>query len=106
MGARYLMWEDSSMMPAHLIDWVPALDPRLPLQVVCSGMTWLVERQISTARKLDGGPQPPAHFPHRVRDRDALGCQVRERRLDVRAHQVEFLLRLSLSGVHSGLSWR
>src|SRR5262249_7834081 len=84
----------------------PALDPRLLLQVVGRGMTGLVEREISTARKLDGSPQPPAHVPHRVRDRDALGRQIREGHLKVRAHQVEFLLRLALRRVHRSLCWR
>jgi hypothetical protein len=41
-----------------------------------------------------------------VRNRDALGSQVRERHLEIRAHQVEFLLRLALGGVHRGLGWR
>src|SRR5262245_62148840 len=69
-------------------------------------MPWLVERESSTTRKLDAGPQPPAHVAHRVRNRDALSRQVRQGRLDVRAHQVEFVLWLAFCGVHRGLGGR
>src|SRR5713226_974950 len=52
----------------------------LALQVVCSGVAWLVDRQ------LDRGEQTPALAARRLGDRDALGGQIRQRLLDVVAH--------------------
>ena len=69
-------------------------------------MMGLVKRQISATRKLDAGPRSPVHVSHRVRNRDALSRQVCEGRLDVRAHQLVFPLRLALRGVYCGLAWR
>src|SRR5258708_10438162 len=58
----------------------------LALQVVCSEVAWLVDRQISAARKLNRGEPTPSFVTDRVGDRDAPGAQVRQRLLDVVAH--------------------
>ena len=55
----------------------------LALQVVCSGVAWLVDRQIRAARQLNRGEQTPALAARRLGDRDAPGGQVRQRLLDI-----------------------
>jgi hypothetical protein len=78
----------------------------LAFQVVCSGVAWLVDRQISAARELNRGEQTPAFVTDRVGDRDVPGGQVRQRLLDVVAHQVELVLPQPVSGVYGDLGWR
>src|SRR5262249_35975587 len=76
------------------------------LQVICGGMTWLVERQISPAWELDRGKQPPSLGANRLRDRDPLGGQLCQRLLDVIAHQVELVLLQPICRMHGDLGWR
>src|SRR5438874_2595075 len=76
------------------------------LQVVCGGVAWLVDRQIRAARQLDRGEQTPALVTRRRGDRDAPGGQVRQRLLDVVAHQVELVLPRPVSGVNGDLGRR
>jgi hypothetical protein len=78
----------------------------LALQVVCRGVAWLVDRQISAARELNRGEPTPAFVTDRVGDRDAPGAQVRQRLLDVVAQQVEVVLPRPVSGVYGDLGWR
>ena len=67
---------------------------------------WLVDRQIRAARQLDRGEQTPAFVADRVGDRDAPGGQIRQRLLDVVAHQVAFVLPQPFSGMDGDLGWR
>src|SRR6266568_9570194 len=76
------------------------------LQVVCDGVAWLVDRQIRAAWELDRGEQTPACVTRWLGYRDAPGGQVRQRLLDVVAHQVELVLPLSISGMDGDLGWR
>src|SRR5947207_15978888 len=76
------------------------------LPVVCGGMAWLVDRQLRAARQLDGGEQTPALAARRGGDRDAPGGQVRQRLLEVVAHQVELVLPRPVSGVDGDLGGR
>src|SRR5437016_5740395 len=78
----------------------------LALQVVCSGVAWLVDRQIRAARQLNRGEQTPALAARRLGDHDAPGGQVRQRLLDVVAHQVELVLPQAVSGVDGDLGGR
>src|SRR5258707_14127458 len=76
------------------------------LQVICSGVAWLVDRQIRAARQLDRGEQTPTCAARRLGDRDAPGGQVRQRLLEVVAHQVELVLPQPVSGVYGDLGGR
>src|SRR5712691_9040282 len=78
----------------------------LARQVVCSGVAWLIDRQIRAARQLDRGEQTPALAAHRLGGRDAPGGQVRQRLLEVVAHQVELVLPQPVRGVNGDLGWR
>ena len=78
----------------------------LALQVVCSGVAWLVDRQLRAARQLDRGEQTPALAARRLGGRDAPGGQVRQRLLEVVAHQVELVLPQPVRGVNGDLGWR
>jgi signal transduction histidine kinase len=50
--------------------------PQLALQVVSSGVAWLVDRQLRAARQLHRGEQPPALVAGWMGDGDAPGGQV------------------------------
>jgi hypothetical protein len=78
----------------------------LALQVVGRGVAWLIDRQISAARKLNRGEPAPAFVTDRVGDRDAPGAQVRQRLLEVVAQQVELVLPQPVSGVYGDLGGR
>ena len=75
------------------------------LQVVCGGVAWLIDRQISAARELYRGEQTPALVAWRVGDGDAPGRQVRQRLLNVGAHQVALVLSQPICGVDGNLGW-
>ena len=66
-------------------------------------MTWLVDRQISAAGELDRGEQTPALVADLVGDRHAPGAQLRQRLLDVIAHQIELVLHRPVAGVYGDL---
>src|SRR5260370_19500335 len=78
----------------------------LALEVRCSGVAWVVDRQIRAARQLDRGEQTPTCAARRLGDRDAPGGQVRQRLLEVVAHQVELVLPQPVSGVYGDLGGR
>src|SRR6266851_6230005 len=76
------------------------------IQVVGGGVAWLVDRQIRAARELDRGEQTPALVAERGGDRDTPGGKVRQRLLDVVAHQVELVLPRPVSRVYGDLGRR
>src|SRR6266581_8726375 len=86
--------------------WIAQHSGGLALQVVGSGVAWLVDRQLRAARQLNRGEQPPALVAGRVGDGDAPGGQVRQRLLDVVTHQVELVLAWPVCGMHGDLGWR
>ena len=78
----------------------------LALQVVCSGVAWLVDRQLSAARQFYRGEQTPSLVADELGDRDTYGGQLCKRLLDVVAHQVELVLLEPVSGVDGDLGGR
>src|SRR6266566_3880196 len=78
----------------------------LALQVVSGGVAWLVDRQLRAGRQLYRGEQPPALVADRVGDGHAPGDKVRQRLLEVIAHQVELVLPQPLGWMYCDLGGR